>query len=147
MTGRYYAVPDTSYVREVPQPIQHLANGDMAKRLGGEIVFYTMEDHYTLRSMEVILEKLAEKPAIDGVVFFRLAQFFDHGRLQLDLMRRILDLGYSIAFARERLSVPDSGTLRTMFPLMWSCAYLEARDSGRAFIKACLGEMATVPLA
>ncbi|HTX02976.1 MAG TPA: hypothetical protein VMD07_04795 [Candidatus Acidoferrales bacterium] len=147
MTGRYYAVPDTSYVREVPQPLQHLANGDMAKRLGGEIVFYTMEDHYTLRSMEVILGKLADKPAIDGVVFFRLAQFFDGGRLQLGLMRKILELGYSVAFARERMSIPDVATLRSMYPLMWSCAYLETRDAGRSFIKACLGQIATAPLA
>jgi len=147
MTRRYYAVPDTSYVREVPQPLQHLANGDMAKRLGGEIVFYTMEDHYTLRSMEVILGKLADKPEIDGVVFFRLAQFFDAGRLQVDLIRRILDLGYSIAFARERLSIPDAAALRSMYPLIWSCAYLETRDADRSFIKACLGEIATAPLA
>jgi hypothetical protein len=146
MTGRYYAVPDTGYVREVPQPLQHLANGDMAKRLGGEIVFYTMEDHYTLRSMEVILEKLAEGPAIDGVVFFRLAQFFDRGRLKLDLMRSILERGYTIAFARERMSIPDVAALRSMFPLLWSCAHLESRDVGRGFVKFCLKEMPSLTL-
>ncbi len=45
----FYSVPDTASIAEVPQPVQHLANGAQASRLGGEVVFYTMEDRYTLR--------------------------------------------------------------------------------------------------
>lgn len=134
----FYAVPDTASIREVPQPVQHLANGACARRLGGEVVFYTMEDHYTLRTHEVIRSKIAERPAVDGVIFYRLAQFFHDGVADVATMRWILERGYEIAFARERIAIRDRAELDRMVPLLATCGWLDRRDRGRAFLREVL---------
>jgi hypothetical protein len=134
----FYSVPDTASVREVPQPVQHLAIAGQATRLGGEVVFYTMEDHYTLRTHEVIRGKLAAQPAIDGVIFYRLAQFFAAGTLDGATLQWILERGYAIAFARERIVLADAAALDRAFPLLATYARLHERDRDRAFLRAAL---------
>jgi len=134
----FYSVPDTASVREVPQPVQHLAIGGQASRLGGEVVFYTMEDHYTLRTHEVICGKLAEGPAIDGVIFYRLAQFFAAGTIDVGTLRWILERGYTIAFARERIAFADVAALDRDFPLLATHARLHERDRDRGFLRTAL---------
>jgi hypothetical protein len=140
----FYSVPDTASIREVPQPVQHLANGAQANRLGGEIVFYTMEDRYTLRSHEVIRGKLAERPGIDGVIFYRLAQFVHDGVADVATLRWILDRGYTIAFARERISIAGAADLDRLFPLLVTCGRLDRRDHERALVRALLPALAEV---
>lgn len=134
----YYSVPDTASVRDVPQPVQHLANAAWARALGGEVVFYTMEDHYTLHTHEVIRGKIAERPAIDGVIFYRLAQFFHDGVANVAAMRWILERGYAIAFARERIEIADAAALDAMFPLLATCGWLDRRDRARGFLREAL---------
>ena len=128
---RYYSVPDTRSVSVVPQPIQHLAIADAARRAGGAIVFYTMEDFYTTSTHEVILGKLLEHPAVDGIVFYRLKQFVHDGRPQIDVLRRILTSGYEVVFARERLHIADEAQLDREFPLLFASAHVEERDARR----------------
>ena len=128
---RYYSVPDTAMVAIVPQPVQHLAIGDAAKRAGGSVVFYTMEDTYTMTTHEVVLGKVLERPTIDGFVFFRLAQFFHGGRPQIAALRTILAAGYEVVFARDRLAIKDEAELEAAFPLLFACGHVEARDTQR----------------
>ena len=134
----FYSVPDTASVREVPQPVQHLAIGAQAARLGGEIAFYTMEDRYTLRTHEVIRGKLAEHPAIDGVIFYRLAQFFSGGAFDAVALREILVAGYAVGFARERIALADVAAFDRAFPLLATCGRLDVRDRDRGFVRAAL---------
>jgi len=120
----------------VPQPVQHVVIADAARRAGGAIVFYTMEDHYTTSTHEVVLKKLEEQPSIDGIVFFRLAQFFHDGRPQFRILRQIVAAGYVVIFARERLVIATEAELEGAFPLLFACGYLEGRDADRgAFAK------------
>ena len=134
----FYSVPDTASVREVPQPVQHLAIAAHAARLGGEIVFYTMEDRYTLRTHEVIRGKLAEKPAIDGVIFYRLGQFFAGGRIDATALREMLADGYALAFARERIEIGTPQALDELFPLLATVVRLQERDRDRGFVREAL---------
>jgi hypothetical protein len=134
----FYSVPDTASVRDVPQPVQHLAIGAMAQRLGGEIVFYTMEDVYTVHTHEVVRGKLAEQPAIDGVVFYRLAQFFHDGIAAVATMHEFLERGYLLAFARERITIAGALELERLFPLLATCGRLDVRDRDRGFVRAGL---------
>lgn len=138
MSSRFYGVPDTGSVREIPQPIQHLANAAMAKQLDGEIVFYTMEDRYTLHTHEVIRGKLEERPAIDGVIFFRLAQFLRDGARGIATLRWILERGYAVAFSREQLAIRNRAELERLFPLLATTAWLDARDRDRSFVRSVL---------
>jgi hypothetical protein len=134
----FYSVPDTASVREVPQPVQHTAIASFAARLGGEIVFYTMEDRYTLRTHEVIRGKLAERPAIDGVIFYRLGQFFAGGRIDAAALREIVARGYALGFARERIEIADARALDEMFPLLATVVRLQERDRDRGFVREAL---------
>ena len=134
----FYSVPDTASVREVPQPVQHAAIASFASRLGGEIVFYTMEDRYTLRTHEVIRGKLAEKPAIAGVIFYRLGQFFAGGRMDAAALREILGRGYALGFARERIEIATPQAFEAMFPLLATVVRLQERDRDRGFVREAL---------
>jgi hypothetical protein len=101
----FYSCLDVSSIREIPQPLQHLANTTMAEQLGGKIVFYLTEDGYTAATHEVILARLKTSSHVDGVIFFRLTQFARGGRIQASVMRSLIESGYELHFARERLSI------------------------------------------
>lgn len=130
---RFYSCLDAGFVSQLPQPVQHLANGDQAAKAGGKVIFYTAEDFESLKSQGVIRAKVEEKPEIEGIVFFRLYQFCYGGAPNFALMRRILSLGYELHFARENVSLPDLEALERFFPLLYSFAHLSARDGDRRF--------------
>jgi hypothetical protein len=129
----YYSCPDTGFVKQVPQPLQHLAIGSMAEKLGGKVVFYTMEDFETLASQGVIRHKVMQHPDIHGVIFFRLQQFCYGERPNLAFVRMILQAGYELHFARENLSLTTPEAADAFYPLIYSHHYLAGRDENRAF--------------
>ncbi len=118
--------------------MQHLVNAEMAKGLRGEIVYYTMEDPFTLGTQEVLISKVKEKPRVEGFIFFTLNQFSYSGSLHYRLMEWILGQGYELHFARERLSMKNSEELRTAFPLLFTQAYVGIRDKAHKFIQEIL---------
>ncbi len=101
----FYSCVDTASIRTMPQPLQHLAIGAMAERAGGKIVSYLGEEPYTLVSHEVLLARLKTSSPVHGVVFMRLAQFVRGDRIHIDVMRRLIEQGYELHFARERVSI------------------------------------------
>ena len=135
----YYSNPDTASIKEVPQPVQHLAIANMAETVGGKIVFYTMEDFYTLATQEVIRQKLAPRPPATGVIFYRLSQFYN-GRPtpNIALMREFISAGYEIHFARERISIRSLAELESLFPVIYATHHVENRDGKRDFFNALL---------
>ena len=134
----YYSLPDKALVKTVPQPAQHLLIADMAKSRHGDIVHYTMEDPYTLGTQEIFRSKLAEKPRIDGFVFFTLDQFAYSGELNVRLLEEVLRSGYELHFARERFSLSTPGDLDREFPLIYTRAYVGKRDANHGLLKAVL---------
>ncbi|MBM3531574.1 MAG: hypothetical protein FJX60_00890 [Alphaproteobacteria bacterium] len=102
---RFYSCLDVASIREIPQPLQHLANSAMAQQLGGQIVFYLTEDGYTAATHEVILARLKASSRIDGIIVLRLLQFGRGGHIQVSVMRDLIESGYELHFARERLSI------------------------------------------
>ena len=115
----FYSCLDTGFIAEVPQPIQHQAVAEMAKQVGGSVVFYTMEDHYTLRTHEVLLTRLNEKPDISGVIFFRIGQFSYSDEPRTDVMTLLLERGLELHFARERISIYNKADLDRIFPFLY----------------------------
>ena len=111
---RFYSCLDSKCIGEVPQALQHILIGEFAKALGGRTVFYTIEDPYTVQTQEVVQGKLADQPEIDGMIFYQLAQFFYGARPRFGLMAGILKQGYSLHFARERISVTNEIELETV---------------------------------
>ncbi|MBM3546758.1 MAG: hypothetical protein FJX54_07385 [Alphaproteobacteria bacterium] len=101
----FYSCLDVASIKEVPQPLQHLANGRMAEQAGGQIVFYLTEDGYTRGTHEMVLARLQRSSNIDGVIFFRLTQFASGGGIQASVMRHLVEQGYELHFARERLTI------------------------------------------
>lgn len=114
-----------------PQPIQHLAIREHARKAGGAaITFYGSEDIKTLKSQSSILEKLRKSRGIDGVVFFSLYQFGYGPSFNFKLMREILRMGLEVHFAREGLSIRDEKALDALFPLLLSVDYVKRRAAG-----------------
>jgi hypothetical protein len=118
----FYSCLDAGFIREAPQPLQHLAIGKMAEQAGGQIVYYTTEDGYTRATHEVILARLKTSSQVDGVVFFRLAQFACGGRVQAGIMRDLVEQNYELHFARERISI------RTLAQAEDACRKLHVLD-------------------
>jgi|GEM_PF-3404859 len=137
-TKKFYSCPDTASVREVPQPIQHQVNANRADQLDGRVAFYIMEEWYTLDSQEVIRSKVMEKPDVDGVIFFRLSQFYHSGKPNLELMRFILKSGYELHFSRERLAICTEQALDELASFILSCSYVDQRDRSREFINSLI---------
>jgi len=120
----FYSCLDVASIKEVPQPIQHLANGKMAEQMGGHIIFYLTEDIYTRATHEMVIARLKRSSNIDGVVFFRLTQFASGERVQSEVMRRLVAEGYELHFARERVSIrtPEQAeeALRKLYVYGWT---------------------------
>jgi len=135
----YYSLPDKALVKQVPQPLQHLAIAEMAAKRGGEIVHYTMEDPYTLATQEIFLSKVNEKPRVKGFIFFTLDQFSYSGELNLKLLENVLAQGYELNFAREKFTLASAQDLDREFPLLYTRAYVGRRDADHGLLRAVLG--------
>jgi len=124
---KFYSCLDTGVVDEVPQSAQHVLAAKMAEIAGGTVVFYTMEDVYTLKTQEVIQSKLNEKPDVNGIIFYRVHQFFYAPEFSFNLMARIIKLGLEIHFARERISIRTLDELEADFSLLYAAQQIKAR--------------------
>ena len=129
----YYSCLDAGFVKYVPQSLQHLANGEKAKKLGGKIIFYTAEDFKTLPSHGVIKAKMDEKQTnINGISFFTLRQFFYGGHFDYKFLKYVLDEGYEVHFAREDISVDNQARLDEFFPIFYATQYVIRRDEAKS---------------
>ena len=140
----YYACLDCAFVKYAPQPLQHLAVANKASKNGGEISFYTLEDFDTLSYQGAAKSKLAERPAVDGLIFFTLRQFF-YGGLNVKCRASILDQGYEVHFAREDVSIRTKDELDAMFPMIYSSYQLMLRDEPRYYWKPVWDALGDIP--
>ena len=129
----YYSCLDCASVRQIPQPLQHLAIADKADKLGGTVVFYTAEEFETLASQEIMRMKVAEAPEMAGVIFFTLRQFGYGGHLNLEFLESMLAQGYEVHFAREDLSLLNEAELDSCYPLLFAYDHVSRRDEEMAF--------------
>ena len=129
----YYSCLDCASVRQIPQPLQHLAISDKASKLGGTVVFYTAEEFETLASQEIMQMKVGEAPDVAGIIFFTLRQFGYGGRLNLQFLESTLRQGYEVHFAREDLSITGETELDGCFPLIFAYDHVSRRDEEMPF--------------
>jgi len=133
----FFSCVDTGYVKYAPQPLQHLANADKAKKCGGKITFYTGEDFETLESQNVIKTKIEEENLnINGIIFFTLKQFFYGRKLNFIFLRSILEKGYEVHFSRENISILNIEELYKIFPILYATKYVTNRDASREYWKS-----------
>lgn len=132
----FYSCVDAFSVFTVPQPIQHMVIGNFAEKNGGKTIFFLTEEWYSIKSQEVILEKIKEKPKVSGVIFYRLAQFFRGDTPNFDVMKEILTAGYGLYFARERFSITSLEELEKQFVFLSSCFYLQKRDENQNYFES-----------
>ena len=129
----YYSCIDNGFVRFAPQPLQHLAIADKAKKLDGRVVFYTAEDPQSLETHGVIRSKLKEQEKnVDGVIFFTVRQFF-YGGFKYKILKSIRDQLKEVHFARENISVFSQDDLDALFPLLYANQYVLQRDGDGQF--------------
>jgi hypothetical protein len=119
----FFSCLDMGCADVVPQAMQHLVANDYAGKQGGKVSFYTAEDFLTLPEQSVMRAKLKERPAVDGIIFFRFKQFCYGARMNYAFMQEILDAGYELHFARERLPITSMAELDRQFPVLFGAAY------------------------
>jgi hypothetical protein len=98
-----------------PQPEQHALIARKANKEGAAIVFYGAEEVRVAKEQPFILYKLKRTPGLDGAIFFSIYQFCYGEKFNLKLIFDILDLGLSIHFAREDLSLYSHKQAREKF--------------------------------
>lgn len=120
----YYSCLDPCAV--APQPEQHQIIAKMANDLNGKVIFYGSEDYFCAKSQPFIYPKLKRTPNLNGVIFFTFDQFLYSPKLEISLIRKILNLNLTVNFAREQISITDFLQLRNSYLLYR--AYHHARD-------------------
>ena len=139
----FYASLDTAFVKYCPQPMQHVVVADKARKLGGEISFYTMEDFNSLAFQGAMRAKIEERPPVEGMVYFTLRQFCYGDRLDLDFMKFILNSGFEVHFAREDISIENLSTLDDAFPMLYSAEHLWRRDASQDYLRPVWESLST----
>jgi len=105
------------------QPEQHIICENMAKFNNGKIIFYGAEDVLVAKQQPFIYDKLKRTPNIDGVIFFTINQFCYDTALNINLIKKILNLKISIHFARENISFFNQKELKKNLPEVYSYYY------------------------
>ncbi|MDA8675830.1 hypothetical protein N9M53_03975 [Alphaproteobacteria bacterium] len=103
MKKNYYSCLDPKVV--APQAEQHDLISRTAANNDGKIVFYGAEDYFVSAIQPFIYDKLLRTPNLDGVIFFTLNQFCYGEKMNFELLIKILNLGLSVHFAREKISL------------------------------------------
>lgn len=135
----YYSCLDMTCIRIAPQAVQHLVIGQFVEKLGGKVTFYTAENTHTRESHEVILAKVEERPAVDGLIYYRLNQFLSPTNgPALEVMNAILIAGYELHFAVDKVSLLKPADLDAFFPMLSATAHAERDELDRAGFQALL---------
>ena len=100
--------------------MQHVLNADMAKKMGGEVIFYTAEDPGTLVSQKITRDKLNEKPDIDGFIFLHLKQFYYDDAPNFAFLQKIISASYEVHFTREQISIHNDKELTDQFSILYT---------------------------
>lgn len=135
----FYSCLDLTCGRVASQAVQHLVIGQFAEQKGGHVTFYTGENVHTRDTHEVILSKVRERPRVDGFIFYRLHQFLSQERgPALEVMRTILEAGYELHCAMDKVSLLTPRDLDAFFPMLCATAHAERRDASRDFFEPLL---------
>ena len=112
-----------------PQPEQHLVIREKARKEGAAITFYGAEEYRSAGVQSFILPKLRRTAGLDGVVFFTLHQFRYSDKLNVGLMRDVLDMRLELHFAREDMSLRSPADLDQWLPFLLVVDYTKRRDA------------------
>ena len=136
---KFYSVLDSGVLGLVTQPMQHLVNSDMARRVGGKVIFYTQERLETLSTHSMVRARVAESPAMDGIVFFRLKQLCYGAEFDFAFLSELIERGYEAHFAREVFSVRSRAEFDAAIPTLMTFQYLNDPDRA-AHMRQNLGD-------
>ena len=112
-----------------PQPEQHLVIREKAKKEGGGITFYGAEEYRSAPVQSFIVPKLKRTAGLDGVVFFTLNQFRYGDKLNVKVLREILEMGLEVHFAREDISLRKPEDLDRWLSFLLIVDYTKRRDA------------------
>tara|TARA_B110000008_G_C16564411_1_gene401611 strand:- start:26 stop:457 length:432 start_codon:yes stop_codon:yes gene_type:complete len=108
----YFSFPDISFLKYVPQRVQHITIKDFVKSLNGKITFYGTELPETLKSQLILKNQINKLNIESGIVFFSFYQFTYNNYINFNLIKKILDNNLEIHFARERISITSKEGLQ-----------------------------------
>ena len=111
----YHAWLDISLGKVITQPMQRILLNDFVKKLEGKIIFELGED-VEFKSFHLQLQNMIDKKInVDGFIFLGLEQFLYNKKLNLSLIRQILEKNYELHFVKQQLSFYKLGDLKMNF--------------------------------
>ena len=130
----FFSFPDTRSVDKIPQGIQHLIIGDMARQCGGQVTFYSMENTLTLDSHQILISKIHSKPNIDGFIFLTTEQIFKNMNRGTKIMNLLLQNNWEAHFSIEKISLKSKDDLEELFPLLRVKNFTDQRDKNKIYL-------------
>tara|TARA_B100000674_G_C37799294_1_gene895637 strand:- start:411 stop:836 length:426 start_codon:yes stop_codon:yes gene_type:complete len=102
-SDKVFCYPDTLQNRYLPQAWQIFIMKSYLEPFKKKIDFYTGENHKGFKKMKTFEEKIKSKPKIHGFIFFSLIQFCYNNKINIELINRATNGGYTIYLAREKI--------------------------------------------
>ena len=102
---KFYSFHDSSVYELITPKFQHQLISFKAKEKKGEVVFYSSEDPIYNKKNRVLNQKLLEKPNVNGFILLHLKQLSYSGKIDLNLIKKILLEKYELYFCKEDLSL------------------------------------------
>ena len=102
---KYYSFHDSSIYELITPKFQHQLISLKAKEKKGEVIFYSSEDPVYNKKNRVLSQKLLEKPKVDGFILLHLKQLSYSGRIDLVLIKKIIQQKYELYFCKEDLDL------------------------------------------
>lgn len=111
----YFFWMDSKFVIHVPQPAQRILAEAYVKKIEGEIIYYSAEELISVPEQLGLREKITRSSNINGFIFFTLKQFSYGGKLDYDLILKMLKMPYELHFVREQYALYDLADFENKF--------------------------------
>ena len=121
-----------------PQKLQHVYIDDFLKRFGYVKSFYGVETELTKNNNDILRHTLTLNIKEDAIVFFSLDQFVKYDKkLDLELMKLILNKGYDLLIAMQEICIMSSGDhdLSSIFLIYSSVQAKKSRKIYKKYLK------------
>jgi len=102
---KFFSFHDSSVYELLTPKFQHQLISLKANEKKGEIIFYSSEDPKYNKKNRVLRQKLSERPDIDGFILLHLKQLSYSGKIDIEIIKKILLQDYELYFCKEDLSL------------------------------------------
>ena len=110
---KYLAFLDIAITEIVGQRLQTILAKDYAKKINGDVIFYSTETYGSFKNLQVLKQKINEDSEFDGVIFYSILQFCYGGKIESKILKKILKKKIKLIFVRENIEINNLTQLKS----------------------------------